>query len=122
MVLTYQQLVIAIIIATAITILTTILIITITTNILKIYYIERDNLRVLIDIYIYIKHYSTYSVADYKNTDKVKEFIKSKNLKPVYIYDSVQENYTRWLILSDTSNISGIYLILNKTTLHYYIG
>ena len=69
------------------------------------------------------KHYSTYSnnLPDNKNT-VVTEFIKLKNLKPIYVYENPQEDSTRKLVLSETRGISGVYLILNKTTLDYYIG
>lgn len=69
------------------------------------------------------KHYSTSSnnLPDKKNT-VLTEFIKFKNLNPIHVYENLQENYTRKLILSKSRGISGVYLILNKITLDYYIG
>ena len=49
-------------------------------------------------------------------------FIKDKNLMPVYSYENLQLETTKIKILNDTKGISGIYLILNKITLDYYIG
>ena len=41
---------------------------------------------------------------------------------PVYSYEYLQLETTKIKILNDTKGISGIYLILNKITLDYYIG
>lgn len=48
-------------------------------------------------------------------------FIINKKLTPVLIYDNLS-NITRTTVLNETRNLSGIYLILNKFTLYYYIG
>jgi len=48
-------------------------------------------------------------------------FIINKKLTPVLIYDNLS-NITRTTVLNETRNLSGIYLILNKFTLDYYIG
>ena len=53
---------------------------------------------------------------------KLSEFIKAKNIDPVFIYESLDKNEVRKSILSETKGLSGIYLILNKVTLDYYIG
>lgn len=50
------------------------------------------------------------------------EFIKEKNLNPVFAYENLGNNEIRKEILKETRNLSGIYLILNKVTLDYYIG
>ena len=55
-------------------------------------------------------------------TKILNKFLKDKNLNPVYIYESLHLESTRKQILSETKGISGIYLILNKITLDYYIG
>lgn len=47
-------------------------------------------------------------------------FLTEKNLNPVYFYEDL--NSTRKKIQTETKNLSGIYLILNKVTLDYYIG
>jgi group I intron endonuclease len=50
------------------------------------------------------------------------DFVHDKNLYPVVIYDNLEEKSTRDKILQETNGASGIYLILNKITLDYYIG
>ena len=50
------------------------------------------------------------------------EFLIEKNLNPVFIYENISDNRVRSRIIKDTNNLSGIYLILNKATLDYYIG
>lgn len=49
-------------------------------------------------------------------------FIKEKNLDPVFTYESLLDSSVRTRVLNETRNLSGIYLILNKFTLDYYIG
>ena len=49
-------------------------------------------------------------------------FIKEKKLTPVYFYEDLHLDETRKKILTETKGLSGIYLILNKVTLDYYIG
>jgi GIY-YIG catalytic domain len=49
-------------------------------------------------------------------------FLKDKNLNPIYIYESLHLDFIKKKILSETKGLSGIYLILNKVTLDYYIG
>jgi len=58
-------------------------------------------------------------------SQRVLDFLKDKKLEPLFIYDNIlPENLeqTRQIFLKDTKNLSGIYLILNKVTLDYYIG
>ena len=50
------------------------------------------------------------------------EFIENKKLTPIYTYENLQLDETKKQILQETKNLSGIYLILNKITLDYYIG
>ena len=58
-----------------------------------------------------------------KNSDQLIEtFLKEKNLTPVYVYDNLDLPATRKKISEDLKQKSGIYLILNKITLDYYIG
>lgn len=49
-------------------------------------------------------------------------FLQSKNLNPVFIYDNLQDNNVRNKIALETKGLSGIYLILNKETLAFYVG
>lgn len=64
------------------------------------------------------RYYST----SYGPNDKIKNFLISKNLKPVFIYDNLCEDSVRRNIVKETKRLSGIYMILNKETLSYYIG
>jgi len=50
------------------------------------------------------------------------DFLIEKNLNPIYCYEELHLEYTRKNIQMETKNLSGIYLILNKVTLDYYIG
>jgi group I intron endonuclease len=43
-------------------------------------------------------------------------------LNPVYIFDNLDKDTSRKDVLKRTSNLSGIYMILNKITKDYYIG
>jgi group I intron endonuclease len=52
----------------------------------------------------------------------VQEFLKEKNLNPVFIYENLNNQETKYTIKRDVDNISGIYLIFNKVTSDYYIG
>ena len=53
---------------------------------------------------------------------ELKNFIKEKNLNPVFIYENLSDNTVKTRVLNETRNLSGIYLILNKVTMDYYIG
>lgn len=57
-----------------------------------------------------------------EQNNRIEVFLKEKNLNPVLIYENLELETIRKQILSDSKNISGIYLILNKVTLDYYIG
>jgi group I intron endonuclease len=50
------------------------------------------------------------------------KFIAEKNLNPVFIYEDLSNNTVKSRVLNETRDVSGIYLILNKVTLDYYIG
>src|ERR1700744_5570917 len=63
------------------------------------------------------KYYSTL-----RNPDIIKNFLISKNLHPVFIYDNLDKDSVRKDITKETKGLSGIYMILNKETLNYYIG
>jgi group I intron endonuclease len=52
----------------------------------------------------------------------VEDFLKDKNLKPVFIYEDLKNQEVKDKIKNNTKDLSGVYLILNKTTLDYYIG
>lgn len=63
------------------------------------------------------RYYSTS-----RNIDKINNFLLAKNLNPVFIYDNLNEDSVRRNIAKETKGLSGIYMILNKETLSYYIG
>lgn len=50
------------------------------------------------------------------------DLLKEKNLNPVYSYENLDLDYIKKKIKLETINLSGIYLILNKVTLDYYVG
>ena len=66
----------------------------------------------------------SYSRGAYVNdlSKTLIDFNKDKNLTPVYSYENLQLNETRNRIIQETKGLSGIYLILNKVTLDFYIG
>jgi len=64
-----------------------------------------------------------YTVNNYnKYSNKLLNFIKEKKLNPIFFYENLHLEETRKNILNNTRGLSGIYLILNKITLDYYIG
>ena len=68
------------------------------------------------------RYYSTAKPVNNNNNSKIlNDFIKEKNLKPIYCYEDLHLESTRKKIQTETKNLSGVYLILNKVTLDYYI-
>jgi group I intron endonuclease len=55
-------------------------------------------------------------------SDELTKFIYEKKLNPVFIYEDLSDKTVKSRVLNDTRGLSGIYLILNKVTLDYYIG
>lgn len=55
-------------------------------------------------------------------SEELTKFISKKNLHPVFIYEDLLDKTVKSRVLNDTRGLSGIYLILNKVTLDYYIG
>jgi len=55
-------------------------------------------------------------------SEELTKFISEKNLNPVFIYEDLSDKTVKSRVLNDTRGLSGIYLILNKVTLDYYIG
>ena len=86
----------------------------------------RYNNKILLSSYfknnINIQH--TLNFHKYYSTkqDTIDKFLNSKNIKPVFIYDNLDKDEVRRYIVKETKGLSGIYLILNKETLSYYIG
>ena len=61
--------------------------------------------------------------SNYKiGSETVNEFLKEKNLIPVFVYENLKEDNIKRRISEETKGLSGIYLILNKVTKDYYIG
>lgn len=60
--------------------------------------------------------------ATYTNSNILTNFFKEKNLNPVFCYEDLHLETTKIKFQNETENLSGIYLILNKITLDYYIG
>ncbi|GBT68159.1 hypothetical protein M6KS0526p2_2753 [Staphylococcus aureus] len=63
------------------------------------------------------RYYSTSATSN-----RINDFLHSKNLKPVFIYNNLDKDSVRKNIAKETKGLSGIYMILNKETLSYYIG
>ena len=71
-----------------------------------------------------IRKYSTNcSVNSSINvSERLDKIVKELGLNPVYLYEDLNLDNTRKQILKDTKGLSGIYMIVNKTTKDYYIG
>jgi group I intron endonuclease len=57
-----------------------------------------------------------------KNNNMLETFLEEKQLKPVYMYENLHLDLTRKFILKDLKGLSGIYLIFNNITGHFYVG
>lgn len=68
------------------------------------------------------KKYFQVSIPHKQYSAELRNFITEKNLNPVFIYENLSDNTVKTRVLNETRNLSGIYLILNKVTLDYYIG
>jgi group I intron endonuclease len=68
------------------------------------------------------RRYFSETLPRKQHSEELKEFIIEKNLNPVFIYENLSDKTVKSRVLKDTKNLSGIYLILNKVTLDYYIG
>lgn len=55
-------------------------------------------------------------------SEELTKFIFENNLNPIFIYEDLSDKTVKSRVLNDTQGLSGIYLILNKITLDYYIG
>ncbi len=64
----------------------------------------------------------TVTLPCQKESDELTKFIAEKKLNPVFIYENLSDSTIKTRVLNDTRVLSGIYLILNKFTLDYYIG
>lgn len=66
------------------------------------------------------RNYSSSTKSKYSKT--LNDFIESKSLTPVFIYENLDENSVKKNMLNETKDLSGVYLILNKVNLDYYVG
>lgn len=55
-------------------------------------------------------------------TNRLTEFLIDKELNPVFSYEDLQLDEVRKKISFETRNLSGVYMVLNKVTLDFYIG
>lgn len=62
------------------------------------------------------------NTSNNKTSKVIQDFLLEKNLKPVFVYDNLKNQITKDKIKNETKDLSGVYLILNKITLDYYIG
>lgn len=67
------------------------------------------------------RHYSTIKDRC-KQSEILEEFLSSKSINPIMCYENVHLEETKNNISKYSKGKSGIYLILNKITLDYYVG
>uniref|UniRef100_UPI0023F09FC6 homing endonuclease n=1 Tax=Leptographium wingfieldii TaxID=155675 RepID=UPI0023F09FC6 len=72
-------------------------------------------------IYLNKRTYSTTSNVD-KSSDRLSTIIEELDLNPVYIFENLGSEDIKKEISNKTRGLSGIYMIVNKTTKDYYIG
>ena len=72
------------------------------------------------------RHYSTNKSTGNENkhsiSDRLNDIIKQLNINPEYVFDNVNLITSKDKILKDTKGLSGVYMIINKTTKDYYVG
>jgi group I intron endonuclease len=68
------------------------------------------------------KRYYSTNIDRPSLSKELQDFISVKNIAPVYSYEELGNSNVKKQIQEDTKGLSGIYLILNKVTLDYYIG
>lgn len=77
--------------------------------------------------YIYRNGFYMYSTSSSNNyniniSNRLKEIMKELKISPTFIFENLDLEYTQKLVLNETRNLSGIYIIINKKTKDYYIG
>lgn len=55
------------------------------------------------------------------SSERLNTIIEELELNPVYTYENLDSENIRKQILNETRGLSGIYMIVNKTTKDYYI-
>src|SRR6266436_3922230 len=85
-----------------------------------------NNKKLNLNLPLYLKRqYSTAYTSPLntvKHSEVINNFLQEKNLNPVYSYENLHLESIQELIKQETQGLSGVYLILNKITLDYYIG
>ena len=67
--------------------------------------------------------YCTSSSSSSPNiSERLQTIINELGINPIYVYEDINLDDTRKQILNNTKNLSGVYMIINKTTKDYYIG
>jgi len=82
------------------------------------YYIGRRNF----SCFTSVRKGFTPTLPCKENSEELSKFLSDKNLNPVFIYDNLSDSTVKNRVLNETRGLSGIYLILNKVTMDYYIG
>lgn len=62
------------------------------------------------------------TTTNLKRSERLNEIIAELGLNPVYVYENLESENTKNEISKYTKGLSGVYMILNKITLDYYIG
>lgn len=55
-------------------------------------------------------------------SERLETIINELGLNPIYVYENLNLEETKNQILNNTRGLSGVYMIINKTTKDYYIG
>lgn len=55
-------------------------------------------------------------------SNRLTEFLIENELNPIFSYEELQLDEVRKKILFETRNLSGVYMVLNKVTLDFYVG
>ncbi len=79
-----------------------------------------NNINLQLTKYSQKRNFSTFKSNRYSKV--VLDFLEDKNLEPVLIYEDLKDQNIKEKIKDQTKGLSGIYLILNKKTLDFYVG
>jgi len=83
----------------------------------------KENSKKIFNKSIVKRGYSTYSFSNnLKMSERLETVINELGLNIINCYENLNSEETRKQILNDTIGLSGIYMIINKTTKDYYIG
>lgn len=65
--------------------------------------------------------YSTERTS-FETSERLDNILEEININPIYIYENLNLEGVRNQVRKDTKGLSGLYMIVNKTTKDYYIG